>query len=159
MNSFERYYIDQAGNGIAGFSGVKYQKGFGFFGRLLSGAVLPFLKFLGKNALSTGASIAQDLSDTNDFTMENIKNVSLKRSKETGKRMLKRASEKILHGEGIKRRRRKSIKKVVVKVLKKRKRKTKKVSTKKRVYKRKSKKVKTFKKKSSRKILKANDFL
>ena len=55
--NLENYYTNQAGNGLTGFSGVKYQKGFGFFGRLLSGAVIPFLRFLGKSAFNTGANI------------------------------------------------------------------------------------------------------
>lgn len=67
----DEYYERQAGSGIGGFSGIRYQKGDGFFGRLVSGAILPILKkvlpFLGKTALKTGINIAGDLADGNDF--------------------------------------------------------------------------------------------
>jgi hypothetical protein len=149
MNNFERYYTEQAGNGIAGFSGVKYQKGFGFFGRLLSGAVLPFLKFLGKNALSTGTSIAQDITDTDDFSLKNIKDVSTRRLKETGKKILKRAADKILTGEGVRKPKRRKIMK---------KKKPIKKAIRKRSYKR-GKKVYKKQKPRKRRILKATDFL
>ena len=78
-NSFESYYVNQAGSGIAGFSGVKYQRGHGFFGRLLSGAVLPILKYLGKKALNTGVGIGSDI-----IQGENIKSSMKKRLKKTG---------------------------------------------------------------------------
>jgi len=65
--------VNQAGNGISGFSGVRYQKGHGFFGRLINNAVLPLIKFLGKNFLNAGAKVANDLVDSDDFSFNNIK--------------------------------------------------------------------------------------
>ncbi len=59
-NSFAAYYVNQAGTGISSYSRVKYQKGHGFFGKILSGEFLPILKFLGKKALSTGLNIGTD---------------------------------------------------------------------------------------------------
>lgn len=41
MNNLEEFYINQAGSGITGFSGVRYQRGSGFFGRLMKGAIMP----------------------------------------------------------------------------------------------------------------------
>ena len=82
MTSFDEYYVNQAGNGIAGFSGVRYQKGNVFFGRLFNNAVLPFIKYLGKNVLKTGANIATDLVDSDDFSLDNIKDVGKRRLKE-----------------------------------------------------------------------------
>lgn len=78
-NSFENYYVNQAGSGIAGYSGIKYQRGHGFFGRLLSGTVLPILKYLGKKALNTGVGIGSDI-----IQGENLKNSMKKRLKTTG---------------------------------------------------------------------------
>ena len=63
----EEYYTRQAGTGIAGYSGVRYQKGNGFFGRLITGAVLPVLRYLGRQALKTGANVAQDVLDGQEF--------------------------------------------------------------------------------------------
>lgn len=60
------YYRNQAGSGLGGFSGQRYQKGDGFFGRMLSGTVLPILKkvlpYLGRNLLSTAGDIASDVT-------------------------------------------------------------------------------------------------
>lgn len=118
MSFIDEYYKRQAGNGIAGFTGVRYQKGHGFFGRLLSGAVLPFLKFIGKNALSAGANIARDLVDTDDFSLSNIRNKAKARFKESAASAMKTGAEKLLTGQGIKRRRRnkRRYKKKVIKV-------------------------------------------
>lgn len=60
-NELIDYYREQAGNGISGFSGVKYQRGHGFFGRFLSKAIYPLLRFLGRQALSTGVNFASDI--------------------------------------------------------------------------------------------------
>ena len=61
------YYMEQAGSGIGAYAGVRYQKGDGFFGRLISGSVLPIIKkvmpFLGKTALSSGLDVMNDWSD------------------------------------------------------------------------------------------------
>ena len=78
-NSFENYYVNQAGSGIAGFSGIKYQRGHGFFGKLFSGTVLPILKYLGKKALNTGVGIGSDY-----IAGENLKQSMKKRIKNTG---------------------------------------------------------------------------
>jgi hypothetical protein len=67
MADFDKYYETQAGTGISGFSGVRYQKGNGFFGRFISGAVLPILKYFGKKVLHTGANVATDMLDGGDF--------------------------------------------------------------------------------------------
>lgn len=120
MNQFEKYYIKQAGCGLSGFAGVKYQKGFGFFGRLMSGAILPFLRFLGKNALNTGANIAKDIVDSDDFSLENIKEISKSKIKDAGKEMIKKANDKLQKGNGIKRKlKTKKIRTKAIKVIKK----------------------------------------
>ena len=89
-NHFTAYYVNQAGTGISGYSGVKYQKGHGFFGRLLSGAVLPILKFLGKKALNTGINIGTDF-----LQGENFKTSMKKRLKTTGFDIAEEALDKL----------------------------------------------------------------
>jgi hypothetical protein len=89
-NRFVEYYINQAGTGIAGYSGVRYQKGHGFFGRLLSGAVFPILKYLGKKALNTGINIGSDI-----LQGENFKTSMKKRLKTTGFDIAEDALEKV----------------------------------------------------------------
>lgn len=94
-NRFVEYYINQAGTGIAGYSGVRYQKGHGFFGRLLSGAVFPILKYLGKKALNTGVNIGSDI-----LQGENIKTSMKRRLKTTGLDIAEDALEKVKKQKG-----------------------------------------------------------
>lgn len=82
MNPYIRYYQDQVGSGLVGFEGVKYQKGHGFFGRLISSFAKPLLSYFGKKALSTGRDIASDLLEG-----KNIKESVKTRAKETLKKV------------------------------------------------------------------------
>jgi len=95
MNEIEKYYMNQAGSGLSGFEGVRYQRGRGFFGRLLSGAVYPLLKFLGKNFLSTGVNVASDLLESDDFSMNNLKTTAKKNIKTQAEKMYETALKKI----------------------------------------------------------------
>lgn len=105
------YYVKQAGSGIGGFSGLRYQKGDGFFGRMVSGAILPlirkFIPFLGSTALSTGMNIMSDVSSGQKF-----KESAGKRFRETANDIGDKAMAKVksLTGSGRKRRRVKRIK-------------------------------------------------
>jgi hypothetical protein len=108
---FDEYYINQAGTGIAGFAGVRYQKGHGFFGRLLSQAILPILKYLGKKAVNTGVNIGTDI-----LQGENFKDSIKKRMKSTGFDIAEEALEKVKKQRGSGRKR-----KIVVKKRNKRK--------------------------------------
>ena len=76
MNPYINYYKQQAGNGLVGFEGVRYQKGHGFFGRLISSFAKPLLGYLGKKALGVGKDLAGDI-------------LQGKNIKESGKRRLK----------------------------------------------------------------------
>ena len=66
----ETYYLDQAGNGVPlqAFYGMRSQRGHGFFGRLISRAVLPLLRYLGSKALDTGKNIYEDFKSGIDIT-------------------------------------------------------------------------------------------
>ena len=59
----EEFYINQAGSGIPIniYSGLRYQKGHGFFGRLISKTIFPLLKYVGKQSLDTGKNIMSDI--------------------------------------------------------------------------------------------------
>ena len=65
MNPYIAYYNNQVGSGLAGFQGIRYQKGNGWFRRLFSSTVLPFviqlIPALGKRVLPKGVAIAQDI--------------------------------------------------------------------------------------------------
>jgi hypothetical protein len=84
-NPFAEYYTQQAGSGLTGFEGVRYQKGHGFFGRLLSKAIYPLLRFLGKQAFNTGINVASDVIEKK----KNWRQSAKERMKETGKNVAK----------------------------------------------------------------------
>ena len=102
----DEYYVQQSGTGIGGFAGMRYQKGDGFFGRMLTGAVLPLVKkvlpFLGKTAWNTGVEIARDVSQGQKF-----KESAKRRLRETASDLESRAMAKVrdITGSGRKRRR------------------------------------------------------
>lgn len=104
MHSLERdlrtYYINQAGTGLAGFQGVRYQRGHGFFGRLLSKAVFPLLRFLGTKAAGIGANIASDVildkKDWKQSTKQHLK----EEGEDLAKRGIERARRFAQEGKG-----------------------------------------------------------
>jgi hypothetical protein len=103
MNPLIEYYKDQAGSGLVGFHGVKYQRGHGFFGRILSKAVFPLLRFLGAKALSTGAQVATDvLTDDKDWK-ESMKTRFKAAGKDVAQTGIKKATEFLQKGSGRKR--------------------------------------------------------
>jgi hypothetical protein len=103
------YYAEQAGSGMGGFAGVRYQKGDGFFGRLVSGTILPIVKkvlpYLGKRALNTGFNILGDVAEG-----EKLKSSVKRRLRETGERVGADAMAKVrdITGSGKKRKRKRS---------------------------------------------------
>lgn len=108
MDHYSNYYLTQAGSGIAGYSGIRYQKGNGFFGRLVSGGILPLLRYLGKKALHTGVNVADDVLQGDDFKQ------SLKKQLQSTSRVVaKDAIEKVRgiaqEGSGMKRKKRQSV--------------------------------------------------
>lgn len=86
--------MNQAGSGISGFQGIRYQRGNGFMGRMISGTVMPILKkilpFLGRTALNAGSNIMQDIENG-----ENIGESAKKRFKETKDIIKMKAADKI----------------------------------------------------------------
>ena len=62
--TYEDYYLNQVGSGLSVFSGVRRQRGHGFFGSILRAAA-PLLKQgakrLGRHVLETGVNVAGDL--------------------------------------------------------------------------------------------------
>ena len=79
---YEDYYMQQSGSGLPVYAGGRGQRGHGI-GSILSGffrSAVPFLKrglkFLGKQALKTGAEIANDVADGKDFADSTRKRVS-----------------------------------------------------------------------------------
>ena len=121
-NPYIQYYKTQAGTGLAGYQGVRYQKGHGFFGRILSKAVYPLLRFLGKQAVGTAANIASDVI----LNKQDLKESANKRLKETAEDITREGVSKaksfLQGGEGRKRRK--------VALIKKKKKKSTKIKTK-----------------------------
>ena len=83
---YEQYYLDQAkqkGGNLPAFHGARFQRGYGLgsiFRGLFRWAVLHLqqgAKMLGKKALQTGVSVAQDV-----LAGENLKKATKKRAKQ-----------------------------------------------------------------------------
>ena len=64
-NPYLEYYQLQAGGNLAAFEGVRYQRGRGWF-KKLGGRIMPALKYLGKNALSSATSFLGDIAAGRD---------------------------------------------------------------------------------------------
>jgi len=122
-NPYVEYFRTQAGTGLTGFQGIKHQRGHGFFGRIFSKAVYPLLRFLGKQAITTGANLASDVF----LDKKNIKDAAKDRLNEAAedivKAGVKRAKTFAQDGEG--RRKLKIRRKTTKKSIKRRKRRTK----------------------------------
>ena len=104
-NPFLDYYKQQAGTGIAGFRGVKFQKGHGFFGRVLSNAVFPLLKFLGKKAAGVGADIASDVIVNRKGFKDSIKERFKEGGSDIANAGIERARKYVQTGQGRRRKR------------------------------------------------------
>jgi hypothetical protein len=78
QNQYINYYVNQAGSGISGFEGIRYQRGHGIFGKFFTESLLPLLKYLGVKAWDTGVGIANDA-----FKGQNIVGSAKKRLKRT----------------------------------------------------------------------------
>lgn len=66
------YFENQAGSGISGFQGVRFQKGHNIFGRAFK-FIFPVLKYLGKQFLNTGINVASDVLEHDKPIKESIK--------------------------------------------------------------------------------------
>lgn len=69
--SFNEYYLNQAGSGIATYSGYRYQKGHGFFGRMIKGSILPLIKkvlpYLKDQVIDTGREFGRNILTSDNF--------------------------------------------------------------------------------------------
>lgn len=152
----ENYYKEQAGSGLGGYSGVRYQKGHGWFGRIISGGIVPILRrvlpYLGKRALETGVGVATDIMDG-----ENFKSSAKKRFKSIGKRVEEDTISKVkqMTGGGYRKKRRKKASRIMNFGLKMNKRRMSRVKSKQKLKtkpKRKSKRKVKKRKKSRKKV-------
>jgi hypothetical protein len=124
VEDIERYYLDQVGSGIAGYKGVRYQKGSGFFSRIFSSAIYPLMKYFGKKALRTGINIASDVFHKDQHWKDSLR----ERGKQAGAEVLddgyQKAMQKLQRGRGRRRKpKKRKTKKRKVKKIKKVKRK------------------------------------
>ena len=81
-NPYLNYYAKQAGTGITGFQGARFQRGHGFFGNVFKNAVMPLLKYLGPQAVALGADVATDA-----ISGENVLDSLKSRGKTTARRI------------------------------------------------------------------------
>lgn len=112
-NPFNSYYVKQAGGGMPYFSGMRSQRGHGWFTRFLSNMVVPAMKTLGQRALVTGANIGSDILEGKDpieATKHNLEN----EGKNLARAVIKRARGVAQSGTGTRgrcRRRKEGVKK------------------------------------------------
>src|SRR5258706_16411043 len=90
-NPYTNYYINQAGTGISGYDGIRFQRGNGFFGTIFKNAILPILKFLGKKVAATGVQVASDA-----LSGENVMSSIKTRGKQTLQDIAETAGERAL---------------------------------------------------------------
>lgn len=109
MNPYEKYYIEQAGSGITAYAGQRYQKGNGFFGRLISGFAMPLLKYFGRQGLETIGNVVTDLKSDPDASIKDVlkrqSKITLTKAASDG---AKRVGKFIQTGKGIKKNKRKA---------------------------------------------------
>lgn len=126
-NPYTTYYVNQAGSGIPGFQGVRFQKGAGFFGNIFQNAILPLLKYFGKKALNTGVDVASDTLGGEKF-IDSLKTRANATARNIASDVSDRAMKFAQTGKGKRRKRRnknKPTKKIIKKTAKRRRRKTK----------------------------------
>jgi hypothetical protein len=109
-NPYIPYYVKQVGSGISHYQGVKFQHGKGFFGNLWKSALLPFLKYAGREGARASLGVAEDA-----LAGKNMKQSAKTRFGATGKLIgadaIKRAHNLLdQEGSGRRRKRRKQTK-------------------------------------------------
>jgi hypothetical protein len=113
LNQYDRYYMDQAGSGMAHYKGTPNMRGHGGIGQFLSGlfrSVMPMFRSgaraLGREALRTGSNVVSDLLHDKPF-----KHSLKSRLREGGTNLHTRFDNKInsMNGSGLKRAKRRRI--------------------------------------------------
>ena len=102
-NPFSAYYVKQAGGGMPYFSGMRTQRGHGWFTRFLSNMIVPAMKTLGQRALVTGANIGTDILEGKD-PAESAKTHLVAEGKNLAGEVINRAKRVAQSGSGFKRR-------------------------------------------------------
>ena len=103
-NPYTNYYVNQAGSGIGGFQGVRFQRGQGFFGNIFKSAIMPLLKYLGPKLLKTGASVASD-AISGENVLQSLKTHGKSAARDIASDVGERAVRFAQTGRGRKRRR------------------------------------------------------
>lgn len=95
-------YNNQYGNGF--FIGNRYQKGNGFFGRLIKNALFPLLKYIGKQGIKTAVAIGEEAVRNPN---EDFKTIVKSKLKDVGMTAIddgvERVKKYVQTGKGIKR--------------------------------------------------------
>ena len=106
-NPYINYYNSQVGSGLAAFQGVRYQRGHGFFGRILGG-IGNFIKLLApsllKSSLPSAIGLAQDVMEGKNVG-HSAKSRLIEAGKTAANTTLDHLKTRIQGGSGIPRRR------------------------------------------------------
>lgn len=148
---YDSYYKEQAGGGldIKYYRSVPRQRGSGFLSSLIRRVAFPALKFLGRQAISTGSDLISDILPGVSEAKKNLKRRAISTLKDISDKIEQSGSgrKRMKRKTSMKNRRRKS--KIISSCAAKKKRLQKKI---KRKIKRKPKRKKKFIKKSVKKI-------
>lgn len=113
FQQYDQYFASQKGRGLPYYAGARVQRGHGIGGifKSLGAAILPTLKaggkFLGKQLLSTGAQVVNDILEGQSFS-DSIKQrgkAGLQRTVKAATEGIKRRRAQPARTSGIKRRR------------------------------------------------------
>src|SRR5260370_36504185 len=102
-NPYINYYVNQAGSGIGGFQGARFQRGQGWFGNLFKNAILPLLKYIGPKIIKTGASVATD-AIAGENVLQSLKTHGKSTAKDIAGDVGERAARFVQTGKGKRRR-------------------------------------------------------
>ena len=100
--NMKTYYVNQAGSGIGGFAGARFQRGQGF-----GSFFMPLLRYLGPKLLSTGASIASD-AISGENILDSLKTRGKKLSRVVAHDAAERAEKYSQTGQGRRRRKKRT---------------------------------------------------
>jgi len=100
-----KYYEKQAGNGLPYYSGIRLQKGHGFFSNIMRMAI-PFFKkgliHLGKHGINTATNIINDVESGQNFK-QSFKNRGIETAQNIGNQLIETVQSMNQQGHGNKR--------------------------------------------------------
>jgi hypothetical protein len=93
-NPYINYYLQQSGSGISHFRSVRSQRGEGFFSKILQSAIIPLMRFAGKDLMKATLGVAEDAMGGKDLK-QSAKRRFTEAGRELGSEAIKRAKKMV----------------------------------------------------------------